>query len=304
MSVMLHSSCRGLFFCALIRLCAILRQVYNSYFFLRSYFTGRTFSIDFLSSAVFFTSHQQHPSHHIIYHILPSTRILLINPFKSFMYRSFFTILSVSLACYTVSSAAASADCLGQTEVPANQSRYPTDILVSNFTVSFPARLNRNLHVNASSTLNISTSHTADVLDTFGQVFNVSFIPVEYTLGEFNGTSNHTKDEDERKIHDSVAQRCYIGVVEKDCFDDIPTGTSVRACRPLTLTDDGSIDDPEDLADPVQTSATASTTTATPAPTATSKNSGAVNFVGQGDWRSSLLMVMIVTTVVRTGLYF
>lgn len=228
------------------------------------------------------------------------------------MYRSFFAILSVFLACHTASSAAASADCLGQTEIPANQTNDHGDITFTVHGENHPLPGNENVtfisgtFVNASSTLNITTRYTADVLDTFAKAFNVSFDRVEYTFGKPVNVSTDRKEEvlnerglGEGDVSDVVAQRCYLGVVEKDCFDDIPTGTPVKACRPLRLNDDGSIN--PDSEDPVQPPAT---TTAIPAPTVTPNDSGAVNLLGQRDWRSSLLMAMIVTAVVRIGVDF
>lgn len=228
------------------------------------------------------------------------------------MYRSFFAVLFVLLACYTTSSAAASADCLGQKEIPANQSRKPTDLDINIGGVTYPLPNNRNYtfqsgaNVNASSTVNISTVYTANVLDSFSKVFNVSFSRLEYTFGTSRNVSSHTVEIENGPpgfddFSEVVSQGCYTGVVERGCFDDIPIGTPVSACRSLPLKDDGSLNE-----DSIRPSATAPSTTAPLAPTVTPQDNGAVNLLllGQGDWRSTLLMTMIVTTVVRTGVYF
>lgn len=238
------------------------------------------------------------------------------------MYPSFFTISSLVLACYTSLSAAAEADCLGQTGVLANQSSAPTNITFDGGSIS----LNNNItcaFVDASSTLNITTNVQGSVLDSFGRALNVSFGAYENIFGHNTpscgpgSTANRTKGESFLTLSNRnppdlsvlsvlretrlLAQRCYTGVVEKACFDSVAIGTPVMACLPVHLNEDGSIDENNITPYP---STTASPTKSTPTPTAT-PTSGAVDLLlGHGGWRSSLSMVMMVVTVLRMGDYF
>lgn len=223
-----------------------------------------------------------------------------VGSFTFIMSFSFFAVLSVLLAYYTVSSAAASADCLRQTGFPANSSSIPARISVGvacSETENRTCSVQSGGYVEASSTLNITTSHTADILDTFGKAHNVPFNQVKYVDGsnsEFN-----VEPGQNGYIGYTFSQRCYTGVIEGDCFDDVSTGTPVTACRPRieqnisnepTLQGDITFVDTDE--------ATARNMTDNPALAVKPKASGAVDLLGQGGWRSSLLMVTIVMGVV------
>ena len=223
------------------------------------------------------------------------------------MYVSFFAIVSVLLAYYTVPSAAASADCLRQTGFPANSSSIPARISVGvacSKTENRTCSVQSGGYVKAASKLNITTKHTADVFDTFSKSFNVPFDQVKYVDGsgsEYDvglGTSGY--------IGYTFSQTCYTGVIDKDCFDDIPTGTPVTACRPQIQ--QTNVHGPPSLQGRIEfvntDEATARNMTDNPALAVKPKDSGTVTLLGHEGWQPSLLMVTIVMTIMKVGNYF
>lgn len=258
------------------------------------------------SSAVFFFHRPHHKKLLPIIHSHP-IQIPLVDPFKFVMFHSSVAILSVFLAYYTVSSAAAAADCLRQTGLPTNSSTSPT---YTHVTVDCPKPDNQTCesiqttrYVQAKRTLNITTKYTADVFDTFSKSFNVVFKDVNSTFTSITNKplNDSTPVQTDSGDHD-VPQRCYTGVIQKDCFNDIPTGTAVEACRPYIL--DETTNGPSDLGNETITTEEPTPSTTNPAPSATPNGSVAIHLLGHGGWRSSLLMVTMVMTMMKIGNYF
>lgn len=228
------------------------------------------------------------------------------------MYSSFFAILSfffLLLAYYTASSTAAEADCLRKTGSPVTSSSAPTRISVG---VVCSKTENRNCTIRSGGFVEIqrttnltTTSHNAEeIVDTFGKAYNVTFNSVTYvdvSRAEFvvepgrNGYIGYT-----------YSQRCYTGVIEKDCFDDIPIGTPVTTCQPYMQRNDTvglwSLPSKKEFFDTDE--ATARKMTTNPALRVSPDLSGAAHLLSHGGWPSSLLMVIMVMTVVRIGDYF
>lgn len=241
------------------------------------------------------------------------------------MYSFIFAVLSVFLAYYTTFSAAASADCLRQIGFPANSQRYSTFTNASGVTCIRHSKLDNRTctwqetykEVDLSTTLNITTKYDVDVFDTFAQSFNVSFHDVNYSSSHLNGTVSSDSVESEDSPDAEVTpvlsgnsyggsvfpQRCYIGEIVKDCFNDIPTGTRVKACRPF-IPDEGE-DEPSDLEDEIVRPGEVVTPTRTGVitPTARPTNSGAVHLLDHAGWRSSLLTVAMMATIMKIGNY-
>lgn len=221
------------------------------------------------------------------------------------MHFSFFAILSVLLAYYAVPSAAASADCLRQIGFAVNLPSIPARISVG---VVCPKAENRNCssvrsggYLKAASTLNITTRHTADVFDTFDKSFNVPFDQVKYVDG--SGSEYDVGPGMSGYIGYIFSQTCYTGVIEKDCFNDIPTGTPVTACRPQIQ--QRNADGPPSLDGHIEfvntDEATARNMTDNPALAVKPKDSGAVNLLSHEGWRPSLLAVTMVMTIMKVG---
>lgn len=223
------------------------------------------------------------------------------------MYCSFVAVVSVFLGYYTVSSAAASADCLRQTGFPTNSTTYTSS---SRLYLDCPKSDNGTCqyqrttrYIEALKELNITTRNAEDVFDTFGKSFNVSFNDLHSTFVTYKPVNISSQVEDEGFRGNDVPQRCYTGVIQKDCFDDILIGTPVEACRPYNpgQTTNG----PSDLGDEtVRPDEPPASATAYPNPTATSNDSGAVILLGQRGWRSSLLTVTMVITIMKIGSCF
>lgn len=239
------------------------------------------------------------------------------------MYFSFFAILSVLLAYYTVFSAAASADCFRKI---GNITTSETSVRVSaGLACAKTEKRNCTIqafgYANASSTLNISTIHAAEVLDTIGEAFNISFNKVRYE--SINGSFYPISPGMNGYINFTFSFWCYSGVIAKDCFDDIPVGVPIKACQPQSSTGDMSVpsylvssidlivtdeatarnmtDNPALAIKPPKDSGANNDTDISPN---TSPHSGAVNLLGQGNWPSSLLMMTIVMTITKIGNYF
>lgn len=227
------------------------------------------------------------------------------------MYPSLTIIFCVLLPYCAVLSAAASADCFRQEgdsyTTPTNHS----DPISVGVTCSTAENKNCTIEsggfLNAQRTLNVNTTDPAEIFDAIGKAVNTDF--KEFLYGRVPNVSRTVGPGSNGYIGFTVYLRCYKGVVGdgKDCFDDVPAGVSLTACQPATLSgkDSQGIPDFEGMASFVNTDqetaskiTTNPATTATNAPVADDKDSGAVMF-GQ---RGGSLMMMVTTVVVGMGI--
>lgn len=239
------------------------------------------------------------------------------------MYFQFYNTLSILLAYCTVSSAAASADCFTGIGSSYTTSSDASARITAGFTCSnSTCTIRSGGYVKESSTLNITTRHTTEVLGTIGRAFNVSFNEVKY---EQMNAENIFGPRQNGYIIYNYSLLCYLGVIEKHCFDDIPAGTPVMACRPRSQAEDPNgpnyrdghltfvetdeatarsiTDNPALTLKLPDDNGTNNNTNATNATIYSSTESAAINLLGQGGWRSSILTTAIVMTVTKTGEY-
>ena len=235
---------------------------------------------------------------------------------------SFFASLSVLLTYCIVFSAAASPDCFtrignGSTTTSDVSARVTTGLICSIST----CETTLSGYVNESSTLDITTSHTAEVLETMGTAFNVPFNEVKF---EAMGGRWMIGRGQTGYISYDYSLLCYEGVIEKDCFDDIPVGTPVMACRPRNTGEDPngpnyrdgrltfvetdeataqSMTDNPALAVELPDADDSSTNNISDTTIYNTPESGAINLLGQGSWQSSLLTVTMLVAVMTTGNY-
>lgn len=246
------------------------------------------------------------------------------------MYCSIIAVLSISFAFFTFSSAAASAGCLRQTGFPVTSPLHPTNSSVEASCIKFLESDNKTCtlqriseHVQLYKTLNSTFTQSAaeDVFDAFSKSFNVSFNDVNGTFITdseppnvgFNSAKNETSPGAEYYPQLSgnsyggkvFSRRCYTGVVKKNCFNAIPIGTALEACRPFIpdeITKEPADSDDETIRlDEVSPS----TRTGSLVATATPADSGAIHLFGRAGWQSSLLIVtMVMTIMMKIENYF
>ena len=92
--------------------------------------------------------------------------------------------------------------------------------------------------MNASSTLNISTSRTADVFEAIGKAVKTEFHASFY--GTINNQTFQVEPGRAGFLGFTLTYRCYDGVTGDCVDDDVPSGTPLTACKPATLDGDDS----------------------------------------------------------------
>lgn len=168
--------------------------------------------------------------------------------------------------------------------------------------------------VNAKSTLNITTTHTAEVFDAIGKAVNTPFNESMY--GDVSGFSFTIGPGKNGYASYNYALFCYDGVINNECFDDISADVPVMACQPrsggnvaagfprleglwafvstdektaLNMTNNPAANVKPDADSDVDND------------TGRDSHSGAVKLFGQRGWWSSMMMMTIVMTVTRIG---
>lgn len=256
------------------------------------------------------------------------------------MYFSLSIILSVLLSYCTVFSAAASADCFRQEGT--------LEIIQSNITSRISAGvacskaanqsclLESDGLVSAPSTLNITTAHTAEVFDAIGKAVNSPFPFNESGYGDVSRMSISIGPGENGYISYNLYLRCYDGVIENECFDDIPAGMPVKACQPwgnviisgevfprlnstfefvptdeataLNMTDNPAAALKAEVDSGTANGTGSDTASGTGSGTASGPDSGpdsgAVKLLGQGGWWSSMVMMTVVMTTMGIGSLF
>ena len=220
-------------------------------------------------------------------------------------------ILSVFVGyCTVFSTAAPSEDCFKQegdlyTTTEDGASRTSAAIACS-ARANVPCKLPFGGFLNEPRTLNISSTHTDEIFDLIGKVVDTEFKKSIYgsvTTGNFTvepGQTGYMAFTQYLACNDGV-------IVGSECFDDVPAGTSVAACRPETLggTDSKGLPILNGASTFVRTGQDPEVApTATGNPAATTKpdaDSGAVKLLGQGGWWPTMMMAAVVMAAMGMG---
>lgn len=216
-------------------------------------------------------------------------------------------ILSVLVGyCTVFSAAAASKDCFKQKRNSYTKPEDGASIISAPIACSKLANATCQLpyggFLNQPRTLSISSTHTDDIFDLIGKVANTEFKKSIYGAvpnGSYAILPGQTGQVDFTQILE-----CYDGtIVRSQCFDDVPAGTSVTACRPFTLSgkDSKGVQYLNGVAAFVTTGGDPEVPPkSTDNPAANTKpdgNSGAVRLFAQGD-----LMMMITLMAATIGI--
>lgn len=234
-------------------------------------------------------------------------------------------VLSVLVGYCTVFSGAASVDCFkqegdGYTTTWNTTSRISAPISCS-MSANRTCELASGGFLNVPSTLSITSTHTDEILETIGKAVDTEFKKSVY--GAVPNSTFTLQPGQTGYVGFTATLRCNDGViVGSECFDDVPAGQSVTACRPSTLGGDNSkgvpnldgvaafvtVDD-DDLFDNTDNPAASSTDTPVPIstdnPAATTKpdaDSGAVKLLGQGGVWSTTTIVMVTIVMAAMGI--